>query len=183
MKSYTLLAPKNRFTQLILFEMQALFGSVLLTEDQEKLPNEGLLVYDADSFFPPTKAGQARIGYTKDPSLAKEQGLLLRPFLLEGFRAKLRSYAESGAKAPPLASPTQEIPPLTETEQALLSILLSAKGQIVSKQTLADALFPEAEDKEGSVAVYIHYLRKKLEKDGKKRILSHRNRGYSILSR
>ncbi len=184
MKSYALLAPKNRFTQLILLEMQSLFGTVLLTDDPKKLPDGGLLVYDADCFPTPAGSGRITVGYTKDASLANEQALLLRPFLLDRFREMLKEYAENGGDTLSLRpTPSQTLPPLTKTEETLLSILLSAKGQIVSKRALADALFPEAEDGEGSVTVYIHYLRKKLESDGKRRILSHRNKGYSIPSR
>ncbi len=184
MRSYTLLAPKNRFTQLILLEMQSLFGTVLVTDDPQKLPDGGLLVYDADAFTPPGGSGQTRIGYTRDASLASEQALLLRPFPIDLFRAMLKGCTEEGGDALSLRSSlSKSLPSLTKTEETLLSILLSAKGQIVSKRALADALFPEAEDGEGSVTVYIHYLRKKLETDGKRRILSHRNKGYSIPSR
>lgn len=180
MKSYTLLAPKNRFSQMILLEMQSFFGTVVWTDDPKKLPAGGLLVYDADAFSVPQRPELKTIGYTKNASLSHEEGLLLRPFLLDRFHALLKGYTEEGELTSLFTSSAPKRPPLTDTEEALLSLLLSAKGQIVSKSELANALFPEAEDGEGSVTVYIHYLRKKLEADGKKRILSHRGRGYSI---
>ena len=69
--------------------------------------------------------------------------------------------------------------PLTEREGALLASLLAASGDTVSKNELYRAAFGEGED-DGVVAVYIHYLRGKLEKDGRRLIYSRRGGGYCI---
>ncbi len=179
MKSVALFAPKNRFSQAIYLELLSLFGSVLFTEDEKKLPKGGVLVYDADLLFPPEEKGDVRIGYTKDASLAAERRLLLRPFPMGKLRAQLEEYARGNIPNYP-SSPAEESRTLTATEETLLSLLLAAEGEIVTKQALAESLFPDAEDPAGSVTVYIHYLRKKLEADGRKIILSHRGKGYSI---
>lgn len=180
MKNCTLLASKNRFSQLIYLEMLSLFCSVHFTDDAKRLPKDGLLVYDADCFSPKSE-GRTLIGYTKDASLLSDHTLLLRPFSFERFRALLEKYGKEGTeKEPPMPSLSPGAPHLTKTEETLLSLLLEAKGAVVDKDTLAKALFPDAEDAKGSVTVYIHYLRKKLETNGKRLIFSHRGKGYSI---
>ena len=67
---------------------------------------------------------------------------------------------------------------LTEVEYKLLEVILSADG-FVSKQKLLNTVWGDGCD-EGVVNVYIYYLRKKLEKDGRRVIISSRNEGYKI---
>ena len=67
---------------------------------------------------------------------------------------------------------------LTEVEYKLLLAILSADG-FVSKQELLQTVWGEGHD-EGVVNVYVHYLRRKLEKSGYKVIISSRNEGYRI---
>ena len=67
---------------------------------------------------------------------------------------------------------------LTDVEFKLLEVILSADG-FVSKQELLHTVWGEGYD-EGVVNVYVHYLRRKLEKDGQKLIISSRNEGYRI---
>ena len=71
-----------------------------------------------------------------------------------------------------------EIIKLTEVEYKLLDVILSADGY-VSKQELLDTVWGDGYD-EGVVNVYVYYLRRKLEKDGKRVIISSRNEGYKI---
>lgn len=180
MRSYALLAEKDRFSRLMYLEMLSLFRSVHFTDDEKRLPKDGLLIYDADSFSP-KEEGRTLLGYTKDPSLLSDRVPFLRPFSFDRFRALLAEYGEEESKKEALPSSLfPDTPSLTKTEETLLSLLLEAKGEILTKEALAKALFPEAEDGKGSVTVYIHYLRKKLETDGKRLIISHRGKGYSI---
>ncbi|MCQ2414353.1 MAG: winged helix-turn-helix domain-containing protein [Clostridia bacterium] len=68
---------------------------------------------------------------------------------------------------------------LTEAEYSLLSLLIRADGQFVSREELLRGAF--SEDSTGSALnVYIHYLREKLEFHGEKIILSSRKSGYAI---
>lgn len=67
---------------------------------------------------------------------------------------------------------------LSDGEFSLLSRLLRAKGEYVDRQTLLSELW-NGED-EGILNVYIHYLRKKLETENEKVILSARGKGYGI---
>lgn len=69
---------------------------------------------------------------------------------------------------------------LTEREGEILEILLAANGECVSKSELYSRVFGDEEDGEGVVPVYIHYLRRKLEYDGRRLIYSRRGGGYSI---
>lgn len=67
---------------------------------------------------------------------------------------------------------------LTDQEYKLLAALLSGEGY-VSKRELLTTVWGEGVD-EGVVNVYVYYLRKKLERDGKRVIVSSRNEGYKI---
>lgn len=67
----------------------------------------------------------------------------------------------------------------TPKEWALFLALKNANGP-VSRKTLEDILWQGGAGKEG-LNVYIHMLRKKLEWDGKRRILSCRGWGYRLL--
>lgn len=67
---------------------------------------------------------------------------------------------------------------LTEVEFKLLEVILSADGY-VTKQELLRTVWGDGYD-EGVVNVYVHYLRRKLERDGQKVIISSRNEGYKI---
>jgi hypothetical protein len=67
---------------------------------------------------------------------------------------------------------------LTELEATLLSILIKAEGEFVSREEILDKVWQNKADV-GIINVYIHYLREKLEK-GEKVILSSRKQGYKI---
>ena len=67
---------------------------------------------------------------------------------------------------------------LTELEAALLSLLLSAGGEFVSREEILHSVWSGDSD-HGIINVYIHYLREKLE-DGEKIIISSRKNGYKI---
>jgi DNA-binding response OmpR family regulator len=67
---------------------------------------------------------------------------------------------------------------LTEVEYKLLKAIITAEG-FVSKEELLNTVWGDGYDL-GVVNVYVHYLRRKLEKDGKKLIISSRNEGYKI---
>ena len=68
---------------------------------------------------------------------------------------------------------------LTELEYSLLSLLMSKKGDYVSREYILSSVWDGRADR-GIINVYVHYLREKLECDGEKIILSSRNYGYKI---
>ncbi len=69
---------------------------------------------------------------------------------------------------------------LTELEAALLSRLIAAGGEFVSRERLLSDVWGDGDG--GIVNVYIHYLREKIER-GEKIILSSRKLGYKIDAR
>ena len=69
---------------------------------------------------------------------------------------------------------------LTELEAALLSRLIAAEGEFVSRERLLSDVWGDGDG--GIVNVYIHYLREKIER-GEKIILSSRKLGYKIDAR
>jgi DNA-binding response OmpR family regulator len=67
---------------------------------------------------------------------------------------------------------------LTESEYALLSLLITAGGDFVCRERILTDCFA---GKSGSmINVYIHYLREKLEADGEKIITASREAGYRV---
>lgn len=68
--------------------------------------------------------------------------------------------------------------PLTEVEFTLLSTLMDANGEYVSRDELMQKVW-QGEADGGVLNVYIHYLRGKIER-GEKIILSSRSYGYKI---
>lgn len=72
--------------------------------------------------------------------------------------------------------------PLTELEFALLSVLVSAGGEFVSRERILERVWG-GDVAGGILNVYVHYLREKLEKNGEKIIVSSRKQGYKISER
>lgn len=168
------------FTETVLLELRTAFSQVRLMERGEAIPPAALLVCDLD-YATPEERGEGRcIGYSRSLPCA-----LRRPFRMAELRALLADTA-AAALLPSSDFRTVtvegETVTLTEREAALLALLYRAKGAPVARGVLTASVFREAEDAEGSLTVYIHYLRKKLERSGKRRILAHRGGGYSLLT-
>lgn len=68
---------------------------------------------------------------------------------------------------------------LTDREYACLQCLLAADGAPVSREELHRVVW-QGEQDIGVVTVYLHYLRKKLERHGKRLIYAIRGRGYAL---
>lgn len=69
---------------------------------------------------------------------------------------------------------------LSATEYALLAALDAARGTYLTREKLLAAVWGDDGEEPGILGVYIHYLRRKIEKDGVKRIFSSRGRGYRL---
>ena len=167
------------FTETVLLELRAVFSHVRLLSRGEEIPPSALLVSDLDYATPPGGGDARRIGYSR--RLPCE---LRRPFRMEELRRLLVGATAALLPSADFRSVTVEgeTVTLTEREAALLALLFQANGAPVAREVLTAAVFREAEDAEGSLTVYIHYLRKKLERNGKRRILAHRGGGYSLLT-
>ena len=100
------------------------------------------------------------------PRLVIGEGELVRPF---SHAAVLRLVEEALSFAP--------LPLLTPTEQRLFDTLRAASPRPVSRAELSTVAFGTEEDG-GRLNLYICYLRKKIEADGRKRIFACRGKGY-----
>lgn len=69
------------------------------------------------------------------------------------------------------------LPSLTPTEEKLYRALVAASPHPVGREMLSRLVFGTEEDG-GRLNLYIHYLRKKIEADGQKRIFSAHGKGY-----
>ncbi len=135
---------------------------LLLPEDYQLTETEenALLVADADTSD--IENADLVISYE---SVRTDALYLKRPFSAAAFRALLSS----------LESRTHER--LTSTEEKLFTLLRNANGAPVPRETLIKSIWG-SHGTDGLLNLYIHYLREKLEKDGKRRIFASRGKGY-----
>ena len=99
--------------------------------------------------------------------------------LSEKEKTKTSSPLTLGEKCAHIYGKTQR---LTDVEFSLLSVLVEAKGEFVSREELILRVWGE-DQAAGILNVYIHYLREKLEFMGEKIIISSRKSGYKIDSK
>ncbi len=70
---------------------------------------------------------------------------------------------------------------LTAKELNILDILIRNAGNVISKEYLLDTVWGfDSEANENTVEIYIHYLRKKLEKSESVKIITQRGLGYIL---
>ena len=120
---------------------------------------------------------------------------LVKPFDLDELFARLRALLRRAVPLPAastgnlvlrseaqLAIRAGRSIQLTHTESALLDVLISNDGQVVSRETLMDRVWGrDFGPASNSLDVYIGYLRRKLEADGEDRILhTVRGLGYRL---
>ena len=103
------------------------------------------------------------------PVLTVGDGGLPRPFTHTALKKRIEAL---------LTQPS--LPLFSPTEERLYRTLLEVSPDFVDRDTLVRAVFGDEEDG-GRLNLYMHYLRKKIETDGKKRIFAHRGKGYSII--
>ena len=115
---------------------------------------------------------------------------LLRPFLM----SELLALVEKKTKKDESVESTPEIRlerdgkitvggetvSLSETEYALLALLLDMRGEVVSREEIQKKIFPDARDS-NVCEVYIHYLREKIDRRLDANIIrTVRGKGYII---
>ena len=146
----------------------------LRREIQLLLPNDyilsndgsGILIWDADS-VPMPHGCHIHLILTRSGRFARSDiPVLRRPFAIADLIACLTRVPEKA-----------ELLPLTPTEKRLLAILKEADGAPCARQELIERVWGE-DGTDSLLNLYIHYLREKLEKDGKRRIFSARGKGY-----
>ena len=178
----------DAFTEALLLELSEHFFRVRLLLKENEIPKAELLLVDLDYIspsLPPVSEGQRLIGYTRAQGLVYPFPVLHRPFPMESLRRLI-----DGSEGILLLHPDGdfrtvfvmgEAVSLTEREAAILRLLWLAEGNPVERSRLMEEVFPSAETPESSLNVYIHYLRKKIERSHKRLIHSHRGGGYSLL--
>ena len=134
------------------------------------------LVYDCDCGIPkPDFHGKtvllSRFGASDAEPLPTERGRIAE--LLASDKGKRLSLSQDGRTA---VFGGERIK-LTSHEYALLSLLLSCDGY-VTREEIARGVWKNAAD--GLINIYVHYLRRKLEANGDKVIISSRKYGYKI---
>lgn len=139
----------------------------------ESADGADLVVCDIDSRTAPMDA-------KKLVTVGRSNADLIRPF---SEQALLSAISDGGMTELRLGNKRaflhgREIK-LTEVEYNLLSQLVFAGGEFVSREDLLRSVWGEGFDG-GVLNVYIHYLREKLETDGGKIIFSSRKMGYKI---
>lgn len=169
---------------LLELEDRGLHVAVCQTEAAAARTEAEIYLVDADAFsFSPATGRTVRYGRTlADAPPPNEQ--LHRPFLLTALHRAMRGGGTTrglvlleGEHAVLLDG---ERIALTAREYACLYCLYRAGGAPVSREALLSAVWG-AEERDGEVVtVYLHYLRKKLERHGKKMIYAIRGRGYAL---
>ena len=185
-----ILAPDGAFSELLALECADARLCAVTVTDPAALPTADLFLVDADAYDVLPPAGNVLFfGTSLFEGTEEKDGRTVtrwrRPFSLSLLR---RLLASGGAPLPALSLLSDgetvrlgsTLIPLSPTEYALLSRLLAAGGAPVSREELYAAVWGAGEAKEELVNLYIHYLRRKLEGDGRRRILSLRGRGYAL---
>ena len=183
-----LLAPKgDPFAHTLALELAEIFETVTVTEDAEAIPPCHLAVIDLDLSARTEAVGEGlaerRLGYSRREHTSLPFPFLLRPFAMADFRAAARAEnvdAPAAYTGGRLLLPDGSTVLFTEREDALFRLLYEADGRPLGRDLLAATVFPDAAEPEKSLNVYIHYLRKKIERNGQRVILSHRGGGYSL---
>lgn len=186
-----LLAPRDEdLTRTLELELSDVFDEVTVCESTEGIAGASLLVVDLDipelSLKGTEGVAERRLGYSRRADATAPFPVLHRPFRMEEWRRAVQT-----PDAPVLSMNKDgtavlldgESVALTSREAALLSLLFEADGRPVSREALTRAVFPDADDPDASLNVYVHYLRKKLERNRKRVILAHRGGGYSLLTK
>ena len=176
-----ILSDEVSFARMLYLELTDRGRRVAVVSSPDELPPCDLCFADADR-FPDFSADCRTVFYGR--ALSPNDGAVLcRPFAIEdavafseGRTVRRGILFPEGEEAVLLDG---EYIPLTRLEYALLARLARENGEAVSRQTLFAEVFG-GEGDAGIVNVYIHYLRKKLERGGMRRILALRGKGYAF---
>lgn len=174
-----ILSDERAFAHMLKLELEDLGHTVTVTAEPRRLSPAALYLIDRDRFSA-TPCGGRTLFYGRQLMGA---GVLRRPFSLAALAAAVQTPPARGLQMTENAVILRgERIPLTAREHALLSCLVQAGGIPVSRRELYAAVWGgEAEQgDDGVVVVYLHYLRKKLERDGKKILYAVRGKGYTL---
>ena len=177
-----ILSAEAAFAQMLRLEREDAGYAVSVLHGEKRLPQAGVYLIDRDAFPATLPPARRVIGYGRGEGT---DGLYLtRPFSLAALAAALRGEREQEHGLTLAADGTAAYLngtriPLSGKEFALLACLVRAGGTAVSRATLLREVWGEGSG-EGVVTVYLHYLRKKLERGGKKILYAVRGSGYAL---
>ncbi len=142
-------------------------------------------VFDLDSCPPPDGevCFTAAVGFSRREREDARFPVLLRPFRYDALLSALLNQTgnafpyslDRGRRC--VHMPYGDVR-LSVTELRLFYALVSRIGEAVSADTLLREALPDGD--RAALSVYICYLRRKIEKDGVRRILSSRGGGYML---
>lgn len=176
-----ILSDEEPFARMLYLELTDRGRSVTVVASPEDLPPCDLCFADRDR-FPDFSSSCRTVFYGRSVSPA-DPAALHRPFMIEDAVA----LAEGRSVRRGLVLLAEECAVLlngericlTRLEYALLARLSAENGNPVSRDALYREIFG-GEGDDGIVNVYIHYLRRKLESNGRRLIFSLRGRGYAL---
>lgn len=140
--------------------------TLLLPKDIIQDESSPFVILDEDTAVFPAFKDLPRVLRISRTAKESKALTLRRPFTYFELREALDALFENATAAL-----------LTPTEVKLLALLEEGKGEPVSRERLMEALWGNTQA-DGLLNLYIHYLREKIEQDGKRRIFSVRGKGY-----
>ncbi len=177
---------EGRLAELLLRERFA-ETHLLTVYDDAAARNAAVAVFDLDSIIPPADLSSRVITFGRKEKENNPYPFFLRPYPVAAMRSLIGSGTASKkqasgfylSKKERMAEVDGEKIALSKQEYALLLRLYEANGEKVSREELLHVLFPDRAEE--NLNVYIHYLRKKLEKGGRRLIFSYRGEGYALI--
>lgn len=177
-------AEEGRLAELLLRERFA-ETHLLTAYDDFIARNAAVAIFDLDSIIPPADLSSRVITFGRKKKENNPYPFFLRPYPVTAMRALIGSRTASKkhtfylSKKERTAEIDGEKIALSKQEYALLLRLYEANGEKVSREELLRLLFSDRTEE--NLNVYIHYLRKKLEKGGRRLIFSYRGEGYALI--
>ncbi len=189
MSDICILSRDARFAQLLLLTAEECGHRATVTADEHALPQAAFFLIDADDFAVRPAHGRVILyGRTvkERPFYSEDNGRVLlwhRPFSLAHLTAVLQNL--------PIARGLILLPdktgaeldgrfiPLTPKEYALLACLYTRRGTPVPRAVILREVWGD-DGGDDLLQVYLHYLRKKLEGDGRRLLFSVRGEGYVL---
>ncbi len=180
MRIVTLLCDDIPMRDMLVLKLEALSLTVSFSPCTDAL----LVIADTDRY--PVSTGEVLpvIGFGYRPPSTDVSVHFSRPFSVASLLRAVENIVDQQARFFTVYKKERRLTyrgysfSLSPIELSLLTLLTEADGAPLSRTELTQRLFPDASA--DALTVYIHYLRKKTEADGKKRIYSLRGQGYAL---
>ncbi len=145
-----------------------------------------LLLIDSDAYPLPENvtAPVIAVGYHTPNTPSPSVRFFLRPVKVSDLMEAVRNLLDGESRTFKIDRNARRLTyggyasSLSPIECDLLFALAEKGGEPVTRQELSSRFFPNATP--DALTVYMHYLRRKTEADGQRRIYSLRNQGYAL---